>query len=86
MSYGHWRGVFNVLQIDTTPGGQGPFAPPAGWLGDDEVYRALLRDRYRDDRAAKQQMALTASLLGQVYTGPYAQVAREVIDSLRKQR
>ena len=36
-------GVIDFSLIDTMPGGQGAFAPPAGWQGD---YRQFLRTRF----------------------------------------
>ena len=39
--------------IDTTPGEPGPFAPPAGWQGDAEAYRALLRERWESNPATR---------------------------------
>ncbi len=65
--------------IDTTANAAGPFAPPAGWEGDQYGYRALMRDRYRVDMAARQQMGVVSMRLRLVtFDGPWATEAREI--------
>lgn len=83
MRNGYWEGVFNVLEIDTTPGGAGPFAPPEGWSGDRAAYRQLVRDRYRLNRATHQQIRTAATLSGHVFTGPYAEYAKQIIQDVK---
>lgn len=82
----HWQGLFNVLEIDTTPGGRGPFAPPPGWDGTAQEYMDLMKLRYRDDRAAKQQMLVAAKLPGRSYYGPYAAQAEVILHKLGDKR
>ncbi|MCP1675485.1 hypothetical protein J2T57_002635 [Natronocella acetinitrilica] len=86
MSLGHWQGVFDVLVIDTTPGADGPFAPPEHWQGDRAAYKTLIRERYSRNRGAHQQIETTARLTGHAITGPYAEYARQIIEAVRATR
>lgn len=72
-----------MFEIDTTPGASGPFAPPSGWDGSAEAYRALLRDRYRGNVAARQQMGIVAMRPALAcFSGPWADEARAVVDAI----
>jgi len=71
--------------IDTMPGGQGAFAPPAGWRGD---YRQFLRTRFESDCGARQHIAVVGRRLFVKVEGinPGLLGIRKVIseDALRK--
>jgi hypothetical protein len=70
-------------RIDTTPGLPGPFSPPAGWQGEADAYRDLLRRLYRHDSAARQQIAYVARRRDQVrVTGPHAAAVLDILDTL----
>ena len=79
----YWSGNFDMHQIDTTPGAAGPFAPPSGWTGGREEYRALLRERYGRDVAARQQMGVVAMRLRLVsFSGPWAEEAIDIVGAI----
>jgi len=70
-------------RIDTAPGKTGPFAPPADWNGNADAYRGLLRDLWRLDTAARQQMGVVARRLARVaFHGPYAEEAQQVAEAI----
>lgn len=77
----HWTGKFSVVVIDTSPGAGGPLAPPDGWQGDDVEYTELIRRRWRENPAARQQI-LVASLLYRSITGPYAAPCAAILKSV----
>ncbi|MBV7542150.1 hypothetical protein [Acidovorax sp. sic0104] len=71
-------GRINFSLIDTDPGANTAFAPPAGFEGD---YKAFLTERSVSDTGARQHIALVASLLRRrdgvtpEFTGKYARHA-----------
>ena len=71
--------ILNPLHLDTTPGLDQPFSPPPGWRGDGGAYRALLRQRFRDDPWLRQWFGVIAFRLGRGDVlrarGPYAREA-----------
>ncbi len=74
-------GVIDFSLIDTMPGGQGAFAPPAGWQGD---YRQFLRTRFDSDCGARQHIAVVGRRLfikiegkPSEFLGPHAVEAKE---------
>lgn len=74
--YGH----ANTSNIDTTPGAGTAFSPPAGFTGD---YRRFMRQRWKTDPWARQQVQLAArflitGLVSVVFTGCYAEEARQL--------
>jgi len=72
-----------MQQINTNPGAGGPFAPPAGWDGSGDDYRELLRERYRSDHAARQQIAVVAKRLRSVsFNGHWAIEARKIAEAV----
>lgn len=78
-------GEFTTWDIDTTPGGKGLFAPPAGWDGNEDQYIALLRQRW-SDFAYKQ--ILFCTLRAERYhpwefRGPFKKQAFEILRKLR---
>ena len=83
-----WEGRFDMSQIDTNPGASGPFAPPTGGDGDSDAYRELIRGRYRNDLAARQQIGVVAVRLGSLhhrsvsFTGHWAIEARAIVETL----
>lgn len=92
---GLWQGVYDGKRLDTTPGADGPFAPPAGFEGDADAYIALLRRRFGPPEsrvfehiAVKQQLMMVARqhCNGETheYLGPYAEAARGIIEQLSK--
>jgi hypothetical protein len=72
-----------MKRISTQPGESGPFAPPAGWDGDSEDYRELIRERYRNDLASRQQIGVVALRLHAIsFTGHWAIEARAIAKSI----
>lgn len=85
-------GAIDLSHHDTTPGAKSPFAPPAGWSGDESEYLAFLRQRYRQDAGARQHMVVTAWLyehgagIEVEIIGPYRDIARSVMIDLSRNR
>lgn len=85
----NYYGVIDLGHLDTTPGAEGPLAPPSGFAGDAEAYTALLRRRYTD-MGAHQHIVLAARRLGRPdrysspleLTGPYKETALGVLSKL----
>lgn len=83
-------GAIDLSRHDTTPGAKSPFAPPAGWEGDETAYRNLMRRRYRQDPGCGQHISVTVWLyknnpMGSVeITGPYRRAALRVIQALAR--
>lgn len=79
--------VLDFRVIDTTPGAEGPFAPPADWVGQGaEDYRELLRTRWRDVRHG-QRMAVAARYyrirdVSVSVEGPWADEAHAILKRL----
>lgn len=81
-----YRFTLDARVIDTTPGAhqQSPFAPPAGWEGDAQVYMQLMRERYKAVSYAQRlgfaaRFARSNSVL---CIGPFAEQARMVLAGL----
>ncbi len=77
--------VLNMRLVETTPGAdrECPFSPPAGWEGDEKAYRQLLWERYATDLQAVQRMVVQARFARQMpvdYRGPFAEMARRMVD------
>lgn len=83
-------GEIDLSYHDTTPGAKSPFAPPAGFSGDEEAYLAYMRRRYRQDPGASQHMAVTVWLYDRSQghdveiAGPYRELALRVIKGLSR--
>lgn len=76
--------------IDTTPGSnpRDPFCPTIGFNGDSDGYMKLVRDKYENDFELGQWMRSVASYSishpnGVHFLGPYAQQARNIVESLK---
>jgi len=83
-------GVYSVLPIDTTPGANHVFAPPAGWSGSNQEYLKLIRVRWATMLDASQQISSARRFVRRQpektkYVGPYADEARYVIKALNEQ-
>ncbi|MBZ9574540.1 hypothetical protein [Modicisalibacter sp. MOD 31.J] len=83
-------GVIDLSKLDTTPGGYGPLAPPAGWTGDKQAYLHLMRCRYKD-MGARQHLLFAARLYAGSpdivsVTGPFSDAALTVLNGLRPLR
>jgi hypothetical protein len=77
-------GQVEDARIDIAAGAPGPFAPPAGWEGDDADYLVLMRRRYRSDPGAAQEMTATARRLEHTrFEGPWAEAARRIAERIR---
>lgn len=78
-------GIYNSALVDTTPGAACAFAPMPGFSGNDNQYRALMRDRYKQ-RGYDQHMVVLAMQrkkgLELTFAGPYAALAKEIIDGI----
>jgi len=81
-------GVIDLSRGDTTPGAGGVLAPPHGWTGEAAAYRAWLRERFREDIGARQQLLVMARWWGDpgrppvALEGPYAEEAAAILDDL----
>jgi len=85
-----WSGAFK-LAADTHPQAAGPLAVTPECSTPDG-YRALIRQRYRDHAAVRQQLAVMARRLdGRSMskpletTGPFAAEAYEILSAIRGQ-
>lgn len=83
-------GVYCVLPIDTTPGANHVFAPPAGWTGSEQAYLQLIRRRWATQLGASQQIFIASRRVRRnpekaEYVGPFADAARYVLKSLNEQ-
>lgn len=85
----------SVAFIDTTPGANPdcPFCPPRGFKGNPESYSALCFDRYSNDRASSQYMAVAAIHAARPESqvsertkvvGPYANSVLKILASLKR--
>lgn len=79
-------GVLDMSTLDTEPGATGPhsaFAPPSGFEGTEDDYRAWLRQQWESNRAIQQRMVVAArsKRIGapRTYVGPYADVLASVL-------
>ncbi len=73
-----------MLEINTHPGGRGPFAPPEGFQGSPTDYRDLIRQRWRDNPGTRQQIYLITRQPGIYYAGPYSDEARRIVNTMRQ--
>jgi len=84
--------LLDRANIETTPGenSRNPFCPPIGFKEDIDDYKKLVRTRYDSDFEVRQWMRSVASYSFRHqnnvrYTGPYAQQARIIVESLKPQ-
>lgn len=70
--------ITDLSRIDTTPGSEGPFAPPAEFAGGDSEYEAWLKGRWSRCPATRQFMFVTSRMMYGAHfaavdvAGPYA--------------
>ena len=82
-------GLFDCRKIETTPGRNhnDPFNPPAGFEGDENAYRELMLQRWKDV-ATSQRMRLAVRFLAKEswssisVQGPYAGMAVGILNHL----
>jgi len=82
-------GIVDFSHIDTTPGSGGVLAPPPETDLTTDVYRALIRDRYRRDHGARQHLLAYARRLNTSkyhratpIIGPFAAEARAILNAI----
>lgn len=80
--------LVDFRNLETTPGSQGPFAPPANFRGSAHHYAACLKLTIGQNRARYQQVA---ALIGAKnkgvpvkFVGPYAEAAEQVVEDITK--
>lgn len=88
MANGEWCGAHNSGVLDSSPGGEGPFAPPHDFSGSGDDYMEFMRERYRDKSqfAARQQISCVMyrrHSVGATFTiiGPYADRVETIISA-----
>lgn len=69
--------VVEVARLRTDPGAEGVLAPPRGWNGGPEDYKALLRARFAPDQRRGEMLDLArySQRLEVVVSGPFADQA-----------
>jgi hypothetical protein len=82
----------DMTRIDTEPGADGhnPFTPPTGFVGGSDEYVALLRQRYESIDLGQHMTCIARRQLqpatyNLVYSGPFAQDARRIVQTLIQQ-
>ena len=80
MFFQHY-GLIDARDVNTTPGANSVLAPPSGFNGSDDEYKAYLREIYLDPGAFQQLVLAAINVRVRQYaiTGPYAQPAREAL-------
>ena len=84
------KGRLDLTVIDTSPGSDGPMAPPQGWEGHARDYWQWMRECYRHNPGARQAMNLIARNYDNprghpiVITGPFDEVAVQIIRKIRQ--
>ena len=82
---GAFQWLLDLSTVDTTPGARCALAPPTGLDLDAEGYRDLMRNSYRNDPGARQQMVvLSRRLASTKITGPWADEARKILEAIAK--
>lgn len=78
-------GTINFARINTDPGADSAFAPPAGWQGN---YIQYMRDRWKDDFGVRQHVAVVGRMLAREeqveFCGRFADEARRIADATWK--
>jgi len=78
-----WEGQADMREIDTTPGADGPYAPPRDWDGSGSQYVSIMRALYTGYASVRQQMQAAARRLPMLtFNGPYAEEAREITSQI----
>jgi hypothetical protein len=79
-------GAVNFRCIDTEPGADTAFAPPAGFAGDDKAYAQYMRERWKCDPGVRQHLAVAGYRLTRgdevVFVGRYADEARRIAQAV----
>src|SRR5690554_1867620 len=83
--------IGNLASVNTTPGANNVFAPPAGWEGDESEYIRLIRYRYTDMQYRQQINVVARRMInsrrGTVpITGPYAEAAQKSLTGVIARR
>ena len=72
-------GRFNLYLVDTTPGSNGAFAPPLGFVGE---YRKFMVEQLAQDPGVRQHVASVARRLPAQqppeFVGPFAEPAMKL--------
>ena len=72
-------GTINFSRINTDPGADSAFAPPAHWQGD---YTRYMHERWKNDPGAWQHVAVVGRMLVReeqvVFCGRFAEEARRI--------
>lgn len=79
-----------AMRADTAPGADGPMAAPDGRCNR-ITYRLAIRERFKNDLAARQQMACLARRLKDAQhharipiTGPFVEDAHDILQSIHE--
>ena len=78
-------GIINLIEMDTTPGNNNPFSPPAHWAGSQEEYVDLMRLRNRSEDGFQQFFVAARQRILQQdvkFLGPFNEVADKMLNSL----
>lgn len=79
------NGEFVTWDINTEPGGRGPFAPPAGWRGDQKAYVTLMRERWK--AFTYRQSLWACSQCERYHTpefrGPFESEAKMILEGIK---
>lgn len=75
-------GNLDLSTVDTTPGANCAMAPPKGVGLNTELYRDLIRGRYRHNPEHRQHMILYAKHKAPC-SGPWAEQASDILSSIR---
>lgn len=75
-------GNLDMAAVDTTPGARCAMAPPKGMGLNTELYRDLMRGRYRDDPGHRQHMIRYAKHKAPC-SGPWAAQAEAILSAIR---
>lgn len=91
MAEEHASGAIEALPIDTRPGENHVFSPPAGFNGGFGAYRYEMQRRWAESIAARQQISICLSAFennsdketNENFIGPYAEKAKEILIKLK---
>lgn len=78
-------GVIDLSEMDTAPGNNNPFSPPAHWAGSQEDYIELMRSRNRSQDGFQQFFVAARQRIVEndvTFSGPFNEVADKMLNSL----
>jgi len=85
--------LVDLYCLDSTPGANSVFAPPAGWEGNEQEYLELLRWRYKYDLQSIQQIDTIARRMQSslvraeiALKGPFAHLIRTIMNGVIAKR